>query len=104
MPPSYSGNGPVCKARSRAPRGPSHSCPSRLGRDDLQVAQVLDLAGGDDHVAEYITAVHEPLDGARPVLEAGDQALDAEPAVAADPDAGLELLFGRMPWSAGGSG
>src|ERR1700679_3723882 len=55
--------------------------PVPLGRNDLHVSQVFDLAGGDDHVFEYITAVREPLDGARAVFEAGHEALDVEPAV-----------------------
>ena len=69
------------------------------GRNDFQVAQVLDLAGRDGHVAEELAEIALGRSEAdAPYLSAGDESLDAEPAVAADPDrppAGSPCTSGR---------
>jgi len=56
-----------------------------LGRNDFEVAQVLDLAGRDDLIVEQIADDHDaPLDGYCSVLEPRHQAFDAEATVAGD--------------------
>src|SRR5690349_6512865 len=62
-----------------------------LGGLDLEVAQVLRLAGGDDHVLEEQAGDLETAPAGRAVMEAGDQPLDGEPTVIVGPDAGVPV-------------
>ena len=66
-----------------------------LGGLDFQVAQILGLAGGDGDVHEQVAKSLESGAGVCAVLEAGDQALDQEPAVVADPDALVPVGAGK---------
>ncbi len=50
----------------------------RLGLTTFRSPAFSTSPGGDDHVAEHVTLKHDPFRRTRPILEAGDQALDAE--------------------------
>src|SRR5262245_53682505 len=94
-----------CKSGAAAlPRAIGHDGPRwhrveeasriRSVRADLEVAQVLDLAGGDDRVAEEDARAGRAVDDGR-ILEAGDEALEAVAAGAVGLDvAGEEAPVG----------
>ena len=72
-----------------------HDWPSRLGGTTFRSPRSLTSPGATVTSRNSVAAEHGPVRGGRPILEAGDEALDAEPAVAADPDVpGQDALLG----------
>jgi hypothetical protein len=61
---------------------------------DFQVTEILGRAGGDSDVDEQVAGSLEAGPGRRAIFEAGDQALDQESAVVADPDAVVSIGAG----------
>ena len=77
---------------------------SRFGTIGLRSPRSLTSPGATVTSRKTSPRYMPPSTALSAILEAGDEALDAEPAVAADPDAAAELPSGRMPCSAGRCG